>query len=273
MLYIIANWKMELDFKESLSLTKKILKGLKKLKKSDKVYPVKCRKAAISREAKLFNRVKVVLCPSFTDLEEVGKILKKSKHADLGAQDMFWKQEGAFTGEVSAKMLKELGVKYVILGHSERRRMGETGNVIRKKVETALKASFTPIVCVGEKLQDRKKGLKDRVLIRQIRTIFKNLKLGRKNIIIAYEPVWAIGTGRAAKPKDSKEAEEVIQTILSEYVPESKIKKQITIIYGGSINSENISGFIEKGKMFGGLVGGASLKSTEFLKIIEKICQ
>lgn len=240
---------MELGFKESLGLTKKILKGLKKLKKSDKV--------------------EVVLCPSFTDLEEVGKILKKSKKADLGAQDMFWKKEGAFTGEVSAKMLKELGVKYVILGHSERRRMCETDKLVRQKVEVALKSSLIPIVCVGETLKEKKNGLRDEVLLRQIRAVFKNLKLGRKNLIIAYEPVWAIGTGRAAKPKDSKEAEEVIQKILSEYVPESKVKKQITIIYGGSINSKNISGFIEKGKMNGGLVGSASLKSTEFLKIIK----
>ncbi|NQU83969.1 MAG: triose-phosphate isomerase [Parcubacteria group bacterium] len=264
MYYIVANWKMQLDFKESLGLTKKILKGLKKLKKDANVYPVR----SSHRE---FNRVKVILCPSFTDLEEVGKILKKSNKAEMGAQDMFWKDEGAFTGEVSAKMLKELGAKYVIMGHSERRRLGETDKSVRKKIDTAIKASLTPIICVGETLEERKNGLRDEVLMRQIRAVSKNLKLGTKDIVIAYEPVWAIGTGRAAKPKDASEAEEVIKKILSEYIPEKKIEKQITIIYGGSITSKNISGFIEKGKMSGGLVGGASLNAEEFLKIIEKI--
>lgn len=251
MYYIIANWKMELGFKESLDLTKKILKGLKKTKKSDKV--------------------KVVLCPSFTDLEEVGKILKKDKQANLGAQDVFWKEDGAFTGEISAKMLKELGVKYVILGHSEKRNLGEKDRIIREKVEIALKLSITPIICIGETLKERKDGLYGEVLMRQIRAVFKNLKIGRKNIIIAYEPVWAIGTGRAAKPKDSCASTDLIKRILSEYIPIKKIEKQITVIYGGSITSKNICGFIEKGKMFGGLVGGASLNAKKLLKIIEKI--
>lgn len=249
MYHIIANWKMELDFKESLTLTKKILQGLKKNRKND--------------------NIETILCPSFTDLEEVGKILKKSK-VELGAQDMFWKEEGAFTGEVSAKVLKELGVKYVIIGHSERRKLGEKDKEVRKKVEMALKASITPIVCIGETLEERENGLREEVLFRQTRAIFKNLKLGNKKIILAYEPVWAIGTGHAAKPKDSCEAEELIQKILDEYIPEKK-QKQITIIYGGSITSKNISGFIEKGKMLGGLVGGSSLNAKNFLSIINKI--
>lgn len=252
---------MELNFKESLELAKKTIKGLEKQAKRSPSRVARVRGAS--------KDINVILCPSFTELEEVGKLLKKSK-IELGAQDMFWKDEGAFTGEVSAEMLKELGVRYVILGHSERRRMGETDKTTRKKVETALKFSITPIVCIGETLEERKKGLFGEVLSRQIRAVFKNLKLGSKEIIIAYEPVWAIGTGRAAKPKDAKEAADLINKLLKEYLPSSKLK-QITIIYGGSITSKNISGFIKKGEMKGGLVGGSSLDAKEFLKIIEEI--
>lgn len=249
MLHIIANWKMELSIKESLDLTKKILKGLKKTSKN----------------------VNVVLCPSFTDLEEVGKILKKNKKIGLGAQDLFWEKEGAFTGEVSAKFLKKLGVKYAILGHSERRALGETDKMVRQKVEAALATSIIPIVCVGESWEERNNGLRDEVIIREVRAIFKDLKLGKKKIILAYEPIWAIGTGKSAKPKDSREVEELIKKILVEYIPEKTMEKQVEIIYGGSINSKNISGFVEKGNMKGGLVGGASLRTIEFLNIIEKV--
>lgn len=246
MLYAIANWKMELTLKESVKLARKIVRGAEKF------------------------GVKTILCPSFTSLEEVGKITK-GKKTGLGAQDMFWKKEGAFTGEVSSKELKRIGVKYVILGHSERRKLGETDKIVRQKLEAALLANFTPILCVGETWEERNRGLVKKVLQKQISVAFKNLKISDKKIIIAYEPVWAIGTGRPAHPKDSKEASEIILKELSKHLPEKTIKKQITIIYGGSVNSKIIAGFITNGGMSGALVGGASLSGEEFLKIVRNI--
>lgn len=244
--YAIANWKMELTLEGSVKLARKIV-----------------------REAEKFG-TKTILCPSFTSLEEVGKITK-GKKTGLGAQDVFWKKEGAFTGEVSAKELKRIGVKYVILGHSERRKLGETDEIIRQKLETALQFNLTPIVCVGETWEERKKGSVKKILQKQISAAFKNLKISDKKIIIAYEPVWAIGTGRPAHPEDSKEASEIIKKELAKCFPGKIIKKQITVIYGGSVNSKIIADFIKDGGMSGALVGGASLNGKEFLKIIKAI--
>ncbi len=237
---------MELTLKESVKLARKIVRGAEKF------------------------GVKTILCPSFTSLEEVGKITK-GKKTGLGSQDMFWKEEGAFTGEVSAKELKRIGVKYVILGHSERRKLGETDKIVRQKLEAALLANLTPILCIGETWKERKAGLVKKILQKQISAAFKNLKIGDKKIIIAYEPVWAIGTGRPARPADSKEALEIIVKELKKYFSEKTIKKQITIIYGGSVNSKIIADFIKDGGMAGALVGGASLGAGEFLKIIRNI--
>jgi triosephosphate isomerase len=279
MKFAIANWKMELTLKESVKLARKIVRP-SSASTSVKTSAGKGKKS----------NVKIILCPSFTSLEEVGKITNpasastsvktsadkkasagKGQKIGLGAQDMFWKKEGAFTGEVSAKELKRIGVKYVILGHSERRKLGETDKIVRQKLEAALLANLTPILCIGETWEERNKGLVKKVLQKQISVAFKNLKINDKKIIIAYEPVWAIGTGRPAHPEDSKEASEIIKKELVKYLPEKIIKKQITIIYGGSVNSKIIVGFITNGGMSGALVGGASLDGEEFLKIIRNI--
>lgn len=256
--YAIANWKMELTLKESVKLARKIVNSS---------YRHSEPRRGISHRSK---KVEIILCPSFTSLEEIGKITKNKK-VELGAQDMFWKKEGAFTGEVSSKELKRLGVKYVILGHSERRKLGETDKIVRQKLEAALKANLAPILCVGETWEERKRNLVKKTLQKQISVAFKNLKINDKKIIIAYEPVWAIGAGKPAHPNDSKEASEIITKELAKYFSEKIIKKQIIVIYGGSVNSKIIPDFITDGKMAGALVGGASLDAVEFLKIIKVI--
>jgi len=237
---------MELTLKESVKLARKIVRGAEKF------------------------GIKTILCPSFTSLEEVGKITK-GKKTRLGSQDMFWKEEGPFTGEVSARELKKIGVKYVILGHSERRKLGETDKIVRKKLEAALQANLNPILCIGETLDERKGKKMGKVLRRQVSFAFKNLKIDNKKIIIAYEPIWAIGTGRPAHPEDAKEASKIIKKELEKYFSEKTIKKQVSVIYGGSVNSEIVSDFITDGEMLGALVGGSSLNGEEFLKIIKNI--
>jgi len=185
----------------------------------------------------------------------------------LAAQDCFYEDSGAYTGEISPLMLKNLGVKYVILGHSERRQMGETDEMINKKLQAAVHNGLVPILCVGETKEEREAGRKDEVLRRQISKSFENWKLKIENfrLIIAYEPVWAIGTGLAENPD---EAASMIEFILNEA---KKIIKngEIIMIYGGSVDANNIKSFLEKTNIFGALVGGASLKKEEFAKIME----
>ncbi len=285
---------MQLGVDESVKLAKKIKASYSS------------SEAKQSREAR---NVKVVLCPSFDSLESVARVLdsEKSKVKDqrlrifLGAQDMFYKKRGQFTGEESPFNLQELGVKYVILGHSERRKLGETDEDVRKKLLMALKAGLVPIVCVGETLAERKAGKTKDVISKQITAIFKksdfadskvglrNSKLGAGNVaagfslrkvIIAYEPVWAIGTGVFAEAEDAKEVRDFILKLLRKYLPSphlpllarGRVRKgeQITVIYGGSVDSKNIFDFLTKGGMEGALVGGASLNATEFLKIVKK---
>jgi triosephosphate isomerase len=251
-MYFIANWKMQLSVRESVNLAKKIKNGLKS------VLSVKKKSVGI------------VLCPSFDSLESVFEAVKKSK-AEMGVQDMFYKERGQFTGEESPLNLKELGVKYAILGHSERRKLGETDEDVRKKLVMALETGIFPIVCVGETLAERKSGKTKNIITKQVAAIFKNIKLGAKKVIIAYEPVWAIGTGIPAHPRDAAEARDLIFKLLGEYFKKAELKR-IIVIYGGSVDSKNISGFLSKGKMEGALIGGSSLNAEEFIKIV-KICR
>jgi len=222
-----------------------------------------------------------VICPPFIFLLDVKKVLKR---ASLGAQDVFWEEEGPYTGEVSPAMLKSFGVKYVIIGHSERRRwLNETDEMVNKKVKAALEAGLKVILCVGEQLAVRKRGLsvaknfvKSQLQkgLKGVREI-KNWKLSAgggsafggktRNLIIAYEPIWAIGTGRADKPKDTAEMAKFIKNLLRSkfYILNSMV------LYGGSVNSQNAANFLKLKEIDGALVGGASLRPNEFNEIIK----
>ena len=247
---IIANWKMN---PQTLVEAKKLFNLVK-------------------RGTRDVDNVGVVICPPFVYLSNIQHL---KSNIQVGAQDCFWEEKGAFTGEVSAPMLKNLGVKYVIVGHSERRRyFGETDEIINKKLKAALKAGLKPILCVGETEKERKNNKTNQVirrqLVRNLRGI-ENWKLKIENLAIAYEPVWAIGTGNPCRVEDASRAFVFIQNVLAK-IYNSKITARVRIIYGGSVNSQNAAGYIKKAKMHGLLVGGASLDPKEFVKII-KSCE
>jgi triosephosphate isomerase len=214
----------------------------------------------------------VVLCPSFVSLGEVGKILKGTK-IKLGAQDCFWESQGAYTGEVSATYLREIGCEYVILGHSERRKyLNETDEMVHQKVRMALSAGLTPIVCVGETFSQRQEGAKDYILIQQTTKALEGINLGlEKKIIIAYEPVWVIGTGQAISPSEAESAHQVIRQALLDIFPELMVEKSFRIIYGGSVDSINVKNFVCLKNTSGVLVGGASLDAGEFIQLIKNV--
>jgi len=193
-----------------------------------------------------------VLIPPFPFLKAVKSVLK---NASLGAQDVFYEEKGAFTGEISPQMLKKLGVKYVVVGHSERRRLGETDEVIAKKVKAGISAGLKVILCVGEPLSVYKKGKKatEEFIKKQLKFI-----KDKKNLIIAYEPIWAVGTGKNANPEDAARVARFIKNIVS-----------VPVLYGGSTNSKNTEIFLKKKEIAGLLIGGASIDAREFQKMIK----
>ncbi|PLV59390.1 triose-phosphate isomerase [Thermotoga sp. KOL6] len=204
----------------------------------------------------------VVVCPPFTALSEVGEILS-GRNIKLGAQNVFYEDQGAFTGEISPLMLKEIGVEYVIVGHSERRRIfKEDDELINKKIKAVLAKDMTPIFCVGETLEEREKGLTFCVVEKQIREGFYGLnKEEAKKVVVAYEPVWAIGTGKVATPQQAQEVHAFIRRLLLQMYDE-ETAETIRILYGGSIKPNNFLGLIVQKDIDGGLVGGASLKES-----------
>jgi len=221
---------------------------------------------AAIRLAKAVDKKGVVICPPFIFLTEIKKVLKR---AALGAQDVFWEEKGAYTGEVSAAALRDLGVKYVIIGHSERRRwLRETDEMINKKVRAALGAGLKAILCVGEPLSVRRQGLATakKFVKNQLKKDLKSISMShvadRLSLIIAYEPVWAIGTGRADKPEETVEMAKFIKSQL----PATGYR--LPVLYGGSVNSLNARNFLQYKDINGALVGGASLNAKEFGKII-----
>ncbi|TSA44430.1 triose-phosphate isomerase [bacterium] len=222
--------------------------------------------------AKASDKKGVVVAPSFVFTEEIGKTLR---NAELGAQDISREDPpaggGPYTGEVSWHQLKKLGVKYVIIGHSERRALGETDATINKKLKIALAHGLKAILCVGEKWSVRKRGIvaaKKFVagqLRKDLKLVVTNYKLLTTNLFVAYEPVWAIGTGRNDLPEDASEMAEFIKR------QTARSKRQVKVLYGGSVNSKNVKSFLEARDIDGLLVGGASLKAGEFRKIIKLI--
>jgi triosephosphate isomerase (TIM) len=220
---------------------------------------------------KLLNETKadVVVCPPTVYLHDVGATLRGS-HIALGAQNMYHEKEGAFTGEISGSMLVDLGCKYVILGHSERRQLlGETDTCVNKKVVAALRSELTPIVCVGETLQEREGGITKRVITDQMKGSLSKLSADQgEKLIIAYEPVWAIGTGKTATPAQAEEVHAQIRMLLNDFFGKS-VAESIRILYGGSVKPENASELLGQTNIDGALVGGASLKATDFSAIVE----
>ena len=243
---IIANWKMSLGFDETKALTQNIIEGLKPFD---------------------FSMADVVVCPSHPMLHPIMSKLKDSEIM-MGAQDCFWEEGGSFTSNVSTKMLKEIGCKYVILGHSERRRYnGETDQGVHKKVRQVLEKDLIPIVCVGESLDERRNLRSDLAVIKQVSEIFSGLNMENKQVVLAYEPVWAIGN----QAVDSGEAEYMIKVIkhyLYDVFSTETVENNFTFIYGGSLNPENMSEFVSRESIDGGLIGGKSLKADSFVAMI-----
>ena len=215
----------------------------------------------------------IVLAPPFTSIPAVAEIVKGTNMA-LSAQDLFWEEKGAFTGEISAEMLLDLGCKYVIIGHSERRQFfGETDETVNKKVRQALNKGLFPIVCVGELLKEREAGRVNVVIERQLIGALKAVSVPEmQNMVIAYEPVWAIGTGQNATPKQINQVHSRIRTCIKEWFGPAA-GKQLRILYGGSVKPENVADLVIIEEINGLLVGGASLKSETFLPIIRAFSQ
>lgn len=215
--------------------------------------------------------VETVVFPPFTALKMVQGLLKES-NIGLGAQNMHYKEKGAYTGEISPVMLRDVGCEYVILGHSERRQyFEETNELINKKLKTALSYGLVPILCVGEKLEERKTGKATEVVENQLRGCLQEIGPEEmNNVVIAYEPVWAIGTGETATPSQAGEMHRFIRKILEKIYGE-EITNSIRIQYGGSVKPENIKELMKEEDIDGALVGGASLKADTFAEIVKGV--
>ena len=242
---IAGNWKMNKNRKDAEQLIKELVPLVK---------DAKCD---------------VVICVPFTDLDTAVKATKNT-NIKVGAQNVHWAESGAFTGEISADMLKEIGVEYVIIGHSERRQyFGETDESVNKRTLKALEAGLKPIICVGETLAEREKGKTDEVVTRQTKAAFKDIpKEELKNIVIAYEPVWAIGTGKTATADDANSTIKVIRDTMAELYCKNCAEETVRIQYGGSMNPKNASELMAMPEIDGGLIGGASLKAEDFSKVV-----
>ncbi|MBX9878253.1 MAG: triose-phosphate isomerase [Candidatus Obscuribacterales bacterium] len=244
---IAGNWKMHKTTGEAKQLTEAILQGIK----NEKELP------------------KIVLCPPFTSLPTVAAAAGKG--IDVGAQNMDHHESGAFTGEIAANMLTDLGVTYVIIGHSERRQFfGETNATVNLKLKTALKHKLIPIVCVGETLDERESNLADSVISRQIAAALSDLTMEElKTLVIAYEPVWAIGTGKVCESAEANRVAKLIRTTIGNLFKSKEFPETIPVLYGGSVKASNIEEQLAQSDIDGALVGGASLAADEFLAIIK----
>lgn len=238
--YTIANWKMN-GLNNSIKLVKSIENHIKKTKHS---------------------KSKIIICPPFTLLSNFTKIEKK---ISFGGQDCHYLNNGAFTGSISASMLKSIGCKYVIIGHSERRQyQNELSKELKLKIKSALASNLKVIYCIGEKFSEIKR--RNKILAAQINSLPTNFKF--KNIIIAYEPVWAIGTGKVPSLNQINNIHSKIRLLLAKKIGHSNSNK-ISILYGGSVNAQNASEILNLSQVDGALVGGASLKVPDFSKIID----
>lgn len=246
---IAGNWKMHMDLSGTIDLISGIKTGLQKTQ------------AACT----------VIVCPPFTSLETATTLLKNSS-IKLGAQNMHFEESGAFTGEISAGMIKSTGAEYVILGHSERRTIfGEDNAMINKKIKKALASGLLPIFCIGETLEEREKGVTFAVVEKQIREGLAGIDaLKDGEIILAYEPVWAIGTGKTASPAQAQEVHAYIRSVIKQLYGQDAAEAMV-IQYGGSVKPDNAKELLSQPDIDGALVGGACLKADSFLGIITAV--
>jgi triosephosphate isomerase len=243
---LAGNWKMHNTLREAVNLVQSLWEGIKEV---------------MDRE--------VAVCPPFTALAIVQKALEDTR-IKLGAQDLYWEEKGAFTGEISPLMLKDVGCHYVIIGHSERRKhFKETDAEVNKKVKAALKYGLTPILCLGESLEQRQAGQAQEVVKTQIIADLAELTASEaEKIVIAYEPIWAIGTGMNDTPESSNEIIGFLRSVMTELFNFNTAQK-IRILYGGSVKPDNIDAYMAAPEIDGALVGGASLTAESFARIVK----
>lgn len=243
---VAGNWKMNKTVSEAVDLVESVKPDLANCKAVD-----------------------VVLCPPFTALKSVSDAVTGT-HIDVGAQNMCWEKSGAYTGEISAEMLRELYCHYVILGHSERRSyFQETDQMVNLKAKAALAAHLRPIVCVGESLEQRDSGITAKVVEAQVRGSLAGIgPEDLVDLIVAYEPVWAIGTGRTATPEQAQEVHALIRSVLAD-LADSSVAQSIRIQYGGSVKASNARELFGQPDIDGGLIGGASLDAASFVAIVK----
>ncbi|MGI6704884.1 MAG: triose-phosphate isomerase [Clostridia bacterium] len=241
---IAGNWKMNKTVSEAIALVKELI--------------------PLVEDA----QAEVVVCPPYICLPAVKEVIRGT-NIRLGAQNVHWEDAGAFTGEVSPVMLKDLGVEYVIIGHSERRQyFGETDHTVNRRVKAALRHDLIPIICVGETLEQREEGITAQLVANQTKAALEGLDHEKvKKVVIAYEPVWAIGTGRTATAEDANEVIGIIRKTIAETFGKD-VADMVRIQYGGSMNPSNASELMSMPEIDGGLIGGASLKAVDFSKVV-----
>jgi len=246
--FVAGNWKMNTDSHSSVELVERIASGF------------------VETAGK---SVTVAVCPPFVYLQAVAKALGSSGIA-VGAQDMYFESEGAFTGEISVSMLKDVGCLYCLCGHSERRHViGETDELINKKIAAAIAGGLLPILCVGELLEEREASQTNEVVTRQVKEGLAGLSAEKMQAVtVAYEPVWAIGTGLTATPEQAQEVHDFIRKLLGQMY-DAEIAEEIRILYGGSVKPGNAAELMSQKDIDGSLVGGASMKADDFLAIIK----
>jgi len=224
----------------------------------------------IKRDVFDVDNVDILVCPPFTALAVVGDVIRDS-NVSLGAQNMYFEDKGAYTGEVSTTMLKDCGCTHVIIGHSERRTIfNESDETINKKVKKALEANLIPVLCIGEKLKEREANKTFEVITNQLEGDLADIDSDNmKKIIVAYEPVWAIGTGKTATSEQAQEAHAFIRNLIKEKY-DSGVADGIIILYGGSMKPANVEELISQPDVDGGLIGGASLEAASFVELVKK---
>ncbi len=242
---IAGNWKMHTNLAEARELAMTVVKASRNVPDRD-----------------------VMIAPPFTSLNAVAEVIKGSR-VKLSSQNVCWEEKGAFTGEISPTMLKESGCVMAIVGHSERRHVfGESDEIINNRVKGAMKFDLTPVFCVGETLEQRENGKTLATLETQIHSGLKDVAIKNPDqLVIAYEPVWAIGTGKTATVEQAQEAHEFVRNLI-EKLYEKSIASKIRILYGGSVNQDNVDSLMQQTDVDGALVGGASLKAESFSRII-----
>ncbi len=244
---IAGNWKMNLTYKDSEKLAKEIIAEI---------------------DEKHLNKTDVLVCPTYVSLGIVNKTIKDTR-IKLGAQNLFCENNGAYTGEISAEILRSVGCEYVIIGHSERRNyFHETNSLINKKIKKALEFGLKPILCVGESLIEREDEIYEGIIEKQVTEALNGINEENfSDIVIAYEPVWAIGTGLNATPDQASQIHAFIRTVIQKLYSE-KAADVIRILYGGSVNEQNAMEMLSAKEIDGALIGGASLKPEDFGKIV-----